>query len=231
MKKIVTAMVCLSVISANARELTLATALDSVVLDGTKPATYELITPVENGLNWAVGETLTLSFDLAVTNPSYTWRDMSIGIGIGDGAQGIGFGIRHQGIGAIYWNAGIDKQAPIAQNFSINLLQSSDRSSLTNLNLITGSHDLLDSGDMAHFEITIKRTDEMTYQIDAIWADSAEKSQIASISRTRTVAIEETVDIAQNIMVRINPPTPEDMTAPLTAEQNYEFSNITITLE
>lgn len=145
----------------------------------------------ETDLTWDIGETLTLSCDVTVSNSIAL---TSIAIGMGDNSSGIGFGFNTNN-----WNSDIDSSAGGAGSYSVNLYSSGAREAI-GANILGTTADLQDDNDQAHFVFEALRSGESNYVTTTTWSDIGQTTS-ESIVRVITNG---TVETFHEVLVRNN---------------------------
>ena len=153
---------------------------------------------------WAVGETLTESFDIFVVQaPSYSGSAMSMGVGIADGTRAVGFGWRYNNASTLNAVTDVDTTASGAGSFSVDLGSTS-----TNKVLMTNIQgtiaDLRDTGDSAHMVFTATKVTATNYSMSFTWSSTNNTiSQTTSQDIVLTNAADEVTSLKSHY-VRLN---------------------------
>lgn len=139
-------------------------------VDG-KDGTLDLANAAGGDLSWDIGEELSISFDLSITNPDVeTHRGIgSFCMGVGDGnadGRALGFGLGMWDAGTDYLAVGIDDQYKNGSNFSVDLSVSGNRQSIA----VPDLNDLRNHGERARFIFKATRVDINSYTISVSWA-------------------------------------------------------------
>ncbi|VGO18692.1 hypothetical protein [Pontiella sulfatireligans] len=150
----------------------------------------------ETDLTWDIGETLTMSCDVTVSN-GITWKaGVDLCIGMGDDSQGIGFGISpNDG----YWNSEIDTSAGNAGTFAVSTWSTSARETI-GANILGTTADLQADNDQAYFVFEALRTGTSNYTTTTTWYDIGQTTS-ESIIRVITNGV---VATYHEVLVRIN---------------------------
>lgn len=189
-------MVVAGVVSADVLTRDNSATFIPTITDGGSTA-KALINASGGDLNWDIGETFGMTFDLAVTNPdpSTGGGSTTIIVGIGDNSEALGFGLG-------MWDsrdfvaAGIDNDAPGAGNFGISVGSSSPRIDFA----VAAANDLRQTGESASFAMTVLRADIDTYDFSVTWAGVVNTWSIDAA----TTGTGDTVDTFHEVMLRVN---------------------------
>ena len=171
MKKIITILSCTMIAGlVQASMITLdATSLQTVF--GTTDKVETALTAGSQA--WAVGETVILKWDMAISggiDPTYS-ASANWSFGFRDSTASYG-AVTSLRVGATppLWSSSLDSSASGAGSTTADL-GSSYRKSATGV--AAGAYDLKQSGDAAQFEMSVKRTSATSYDFTTSWKDTA----------------------------------------------------------